>query len=112
MGKDLGTYHVKVVFESGEGFIYKWPTGGGFAGEICRLEIAWNKPVWEDEEDLLHSIHWAFTEGNYSCDCNLKSFLDQSEQLDSDEYSCGDTLVIASLIVVRPDGSEIVLNLN
>lgn len=66
-------------------------------------------------------MRYMFTEGNYACDCNRRMFLDQAAQkyLETEEdeedgedpYPCGQTLILESLTVIRPDGSEIALDL-
>ena len=115
MGKDLGTYHVKVEFKDGQGFIYEWGTNGRYCMGMnsCHpLNATYIPPVWDDEEDLIHSIIWQFTEGNYGCDCNRNGFLKQSrqEKVDwSEEVECSDNIKLLRLTVIRPDRSEQVI---
>lgn len=122
--RDLGTYHIRVKFTDGMGFIYQWTTGRRYTHGSCScspLTADQIPPGWEDEADLLHTMRYMFTEGNYACDCNRRMFLDQAAQkyLETEEdeedgedpYPCGQTLILESLTVIRPDGSEIALDL-
>ena len=114
MGIDLGTYHVRVELENGEGFIESWPTGGRFIGggayNILPLTATWEAPLYDDEQDLLSSIEFMFYDGNYACDCNKGLSIAQSKQLPDPCVPCGDTLKIKRLTIYRPDGSETLLN--
>lgn len=73
--------------------------------------------VFEDEEALLHHFWYMWMEGNYSCDCNKRIFLCRSDDTTDEEEDealnspCGDTMKIASLVVTRPDGTSLSLNL-
>jgi hypothetical protein len=115
--RDLGTYFVRVEFETGEGFVMEWHTGsrfvGGGSGDCMPFGATRVDPLYENEEDLFRNIEFQFTDGNYSCDCNLKSFLDRACQRELDEegpdYQCGDTMKIKKITAIRPDGSEQVL---
>lgn len=113
--KDLGTYFVKIVFEDGDGFIYEWNTGARFVGggteTISPLESTHIKPSWENEDDLIRTIEYQFLEGNYSCDCNKRAFLDQAHQREDKDYECGDVLSIKEMTIITPDGREILSNL-
>lgn len=118
-GRDLGTYFVRIEFETGEGFIMRWNTSARFIGggtgteEWSPLEAKRQEPLYESEEDLFRNIEFQFTDGNYSCDCNLRSFLDRAYNRERDEegpdYECGDTMKIKRITAIRPDGSEHVL---
>jgi hypothetical protein len=113
MGKDLGTYHVEVNTSHG-GFIYRWNTNGRFTHgtvSVSPMNAAWIPPSWDDEEDLISTIIFMFTEGNYSCDCNLQRFLDNSKGITDGDYECGDDIELISLTLIRPDGSKRVLEL-
>jgi hypothetical protein len=113
MGKDLGTYHVRVELVGGDGWIQEWDTGARYingSGNCHPLDAMRIQPGWDDEHDLLRTIRWMFTEGNYGCDCNRKLFLDRAHQQEGDEsweYPCGDTMMIERITVIRPDGSEV-----
>jgi len=113
--KDLGTYHVRVEFEDGQGFIYKWGTGRRYMygrGPCSPLGATTIKPGWVDEQDLFKSIVFIFTDGNYSCDCNKRAFLARANQEDEPERDadiCGDTILLKRLTAIRPDGSEVLL---
>lgn len=110
--KDLGTYHVRVIFENSDGFIHQWTTGCRYtdgAYSCHPLNATRITPTWDSEEDLESAILYMFTEGNYSCDCNKQDFLDrahQTERPDDYDSSCGDTLEIKELWMIRPDFTE------
>lgn len=110
MNRDLGTYHVRVEFEDGNGFLMDWKTGARYTGgaDGCSpLNAARIGPTWESEDDLAGTIQYMFTDGNYSCDCNKRLFLARAHQQDEpDDLDCGDTLTINRLTLIRPDGSE------
>lgn len=109
MTKDLGTYYVRVVFEDGSGFIMAWETGARYSlGRECwhPLTAKRSEPLWESEDNLLRSIEFMFTAGNYSCDCNLKDFIDNAHQIKVSGNECGNTMKIKTLTAIRPDGSE------
>ena len=108
--RDLGTYYVRVEFQDGTGFITDWHTSGRFTGggteHYYPLTAKWAGPLYENEEDLFQNIEFMFTEGNYSCDCNLKSFLDRANNASKYEFNkfeCGDTMKIKSVTAIRPD---------
>lgn len=114
-GKDLGTYHVIAKYAGGRGFILRWDTGGRFrfSGSdqpVSALDAEYIGPPWESEEDVLHAIRYQFTEGNYSCRCNVMVFIDRASGRMPGDYLCED-MVPASLVVVRPDGSRVELPL-
>lgn len=111
--KDLGTYHVRVQFTNGDGFIYTYNTGlrytNGTHG-ISPLSASLIKPTWSSEDQLLSNMVFMFTLGNYSCDCNCLDFLDDAHQRPRKAGNdCGDTLVLQRLTAIRPDASEVVI---
>lgn len=112
MGKDLGTFHVKVLLNNGEGFIHKEETGGRYTkgkyGEYP-LDSSWIKPTYNNKEDMVNNIIFMFTEGNFSCDCNLADFLADSKQEERIDLKCGKTLKVRELILIKPDGSELII---
>ena len=115
-GTDLGTYHVRVEFADGRGFINDWNTGARYARGgpgIHPLTAERVPPGWENEAELEKTIVYMFTEGNFSCDCNLLDFLDYAEGKeppdDPSHHPCGGTLVRRRLTMLRPDGSEKVI---
>jgi hypothetical protein len=115
MAKDLGTYHVRVEFEDGDGFIYKWDTGGRYSDgneSYHPLSAFYISPAWDDEDDLLGAIWWQFVEGNYNCDCNKLLFLDRAHQREAEDYPCGDTMKIKTLTMIRPDRTEIPIEID
>ena len=114
MSKDLGTYFVKVIFNNGDGFIEPWYTGYRFtkgSKGFHPIDAELISPIYKDESELLSSIEWMYTEGNFGCDCNLERFLDRAYNREKDpiEYKCGDSLVIDKLVVIAPDLREIEL---
>lgn len=109
-GIDLGTYHVRVRFTDGQGFIMKWDTGRRYClGRYDHHPLTATAilPTWKSEDDLASSMEYQFTDGNYGCDCNLSLFLADAAQAERpDETECGETLRLAELTMIRPDGSE------
>jgi hypothetical protein len=110
MKQDLGTYHVRVELEDGRGWIDRWNTAARFSKgtEHCApLEAVRLAPVFESEEHLIGTIVFNFFDGNGSCDCNKKLALAAAYNLgDAWDEECGDTMPIAKLTLIRPDGSE------
>lgn len=109
MGKDLGTYFVRVYLVGGGGFIYEWPTSGRFVGggtETCSpLSANWSPPAWDAEADVISTIRYAFLEGNYSCDCNRLLFSLRAAQKDeTDNTPCGETIRIKKAEIINPAG--------
>jgi hypothetical protein len=108
MGKDLGTYHIKVIFSSGMGYIQHWGTGAGYSGcsdEVCSLAAQRTQPLYDDEADLIKNIKYMYDEGVYADDGNRRLFLARAHKDPSIEFSERD-MRIASLTLIRPDGSE------
>lgn len=109
-GYDLGTYHVRVVLNSGDGFIYTWETGARYTdgnGGIHPLTAQRIVSHWRGEQELFGTMLFAFTEGNYSCDCNKRIFLARASRSEEpEELECGDLLAIRELVAIRPDGTE------
>lgn len=113
MTRDLGTYFVRVEFEDGRGFFMEYKTGGrwipphSWRDGCSTLDSCWHAPTWESEDDLASTIEYMFTDGNYSCDCNLTLFLARAsgeEDPEDQENGCGHTLKIKSLDLYGPDG--------
>lgn len=113
MGKDLGTYFVKVELATGDGWIHEWPTGARYtngSGAQSPLDAMRIEPTWNSEDDLFQTMLFMYAEGNYACDCNRRLFLARAHQQDEPEESpCGETIQIKRLTAIRPDGSEYVL---
>lgn len=112
MTTDLGTYHVRVQFTDGRGFIQRIFTGRRYSHgrhETHPLTATPIKPTWESEEDLIRTMVFSYTEGNYSCDCNRKAFLADAAQEDHEDDDCGDEIQLERLTLIRPDGSELVI---
>lgn len=112
MGKDLGKYHMRVEFEDGTGFIMEVDTGWRYThgrSECHPLKADKITPTWDDEESLFETEVYIFTEGNFSCDCNKRSFLCDAAQAEEFNDDCGDTIKIKSITAIRPDMSEVVI---
>lgn len=113
IGKDLGTYHARVEFTNGDGYISKWGTGARYTHgsehdhPLSAFRIGCE---WESEADLLNTMRFMYLHGNYSCDCNRLLSLARSKQQDEPENTpCGNTLRLKRLTAIRPDGSEVIL---
>jgi hypothetical protein len=113
MGKDLGTYYLRVELENGDGWIERWRTGhrftlGTYSTSPLNAEII--PPTWENEEDLFHCMEYMFMEGNYSCDCNKVLFLAWAhQQPEPKEPPCGENMPIKRMTAIKPDASEVVI---
>lgn len=110
MGKDLGTYHVRVTLQDGRRFISKWETGARFShgrGHDSPVEASFIQPTWDDEGDLLAGVLYMFTQGNYSCDCNLESFYANATQAEAKDFPCGRTLRARKLEILRPNAGSV-----
>ena len=108
-GVDLGTYHVRVVLANGEGFIQTWNTGRRYTHGTTSWQPLSAKPIlpmWASEDDVADAVEWSFSDGNSSCDCNKRLYLDYAHQREPGDYECGEELAIASLTLIRPDGTE------
>ena len=115
-GRDLGSYHVRVELADGRGFIYEWGTGPRYVGKGGRhgcvpLGSSRMAPAWDSEEELAKTVEYMFTEGSYSCDCNLLDFLDYAagREPGDKEHPCGETCELKRLTLLRPDGTEKVI---
>lgn len=108
--KDLGTYHLRVELADGRGWLDRWQTGARYTNGSSNqspLDAQRINPTWESEEDLFQSMHFMYTDGNYSCDCNKTLFWCRAQQLQEPEHvDCGDAMGLKRLTVIRPDGSE------
>lgn len=112
--RDLGTYHLKVEFKDGTGYIQKWNTGMRFShgsDSVHPLNADLITPPWESEEELFNSMVFMYIEGNYACDCNRKFFLDSAMQRDHVNHPCDRTLKLLRLTAIRPDGSTVILKI-
>lgn len=111
-GQDLGTYHIKVYLKNSEAFIQKWSTGGRYTSGAWSnhpIDATWIPPFYKNEKELIRNMTYMFTEGNYSCDCNLGDFLAQSKQEEDPDLPCGDTLYPQKLVIRRPSGTHKVI---
>lgn len=113
MGKDLGTYWLRVEFEDGRGYLEKWETGHRYmhgTDSWKPLDGVLIKSTWTDEQDIFSAMEYQYTDGNYSCDCNKAMFLARAyQQEEPEDPPCGDTMTLSRLTAIRPDGSERVL---
>src|SRR5580765_2651563 len=116
MGRDLGTYYLRVELKDGRGWIDQWNTSGRYTNGSATqspLSAIRIQPTWDSEQDVFRTMEYMYMEGNYSCDCNKMLFWLRSQQMDDDvETPCGDTMTIQRLTAIRPDGSEHVLFLD
>ena len=113
MGKDLGTYHVRVELKDGRGWIGNWNTGHRYTHgtpSCTKLDATLILPPWNTEAELFASMVWMYTEGNYSCDCNKALFLARAyQQPEPKDTPCNDTMPVMRLTAIRPDASEVVI---
>jgi hypothetical protein len=135
-GKDLGTFHLRIEFKDGRGYIQRWDTGARYTHgcrNVTRLDAQRIESVHDDVDDLLDTMLYMYTEGNYSCDCNKMIFWRRSQQLpDQDDETgakrcqllgvigdeqgsrflyeeCGDKIELGKLTAIFPNGEEKVL---
>lgn len=114
MNKDLGTYHVAVEFHNARGYIQEWTTSMRFPKSndgFCPISQLENPilPPWEDEEDLINTIIFQYTENNYDCDCNRKLFIARAYGEDELDEDCGLSIQLKKLTLIRPDNSREVI---
>ncbi len=111
--RDLGTYHLRVELADGRGWIDTWRTGARYtngSSDQSPLDAMRIGCIYESESDLFENMRYVYLDGNYSCDCNKTLFWCRAQQLDEPEdIACGDTMTLARLTAIRPDGSECVL---
>lgn len=114
--RDLGTYFVEVTFANGMGYITDWPTCGYWTVEgktplgkeshyPIKLTRAFVSPVYDSDQDVLHSIDVHFKIVN---PLTLLSMLREAYQESFDGISAED-LEIKLLRVHKPDGTIAVL---
>lgn len=112
MSKDLGTYHLRVVFEDGSGYIQTWNTGNRYTGgsyDVHPLNAARIECNYESEKYLFECMRYMYQDGNYSCDCNRTLFVKYANGENVPnimETSCGENIKLKSLTAIRPDGTE------
>jgi hypothetical protein len=115
MGKELGTYHLRVELEDGRGWIQKWNTGLRYShgtGDDTKLDAILVRPPWDTEADLFDTMVYIYTEGSYSCDCNKMFCLCRAYQKPrpkGKKIQCGNTMPLRRLTAIRPDASEAVI---
>ena len=111
--KDLGTYHVKVELNNGDGFIMKWETGirytdGWESSHPLTAELI--SPAYEDEEGLKDTIRYMFLHGDFAYAYNIELFLDQAHQRNCDSTSaCSNKYKIIRMTLIKPDATEEVI---
>lgn len=113
MGKDIGTYHLRVEFENARGFYYAIKTGARYTGGTESVSPLNSQPIpatFDGEEELISAELYLWTEGNYSCDCNLSRFIAEAYGRPKPENpKCGNTIKLKNLALIRPDASELVI---
>ncbi len=112
MSVDMGTYHIKVEFENERGFICKIETGHRYSHGTARvspIDATLIKPTYESEQDIIDGQVFMWTEGNFSCDCNLRGFIADAYHYEQKDHECGDELIISRMTLIRPDATEQVI---
>jgi hypothetical protein len=109
---DLGTYHLRVELTDGRGWIETWHTHARYTNGTS----AWSPLtatrigcLYENEAAVFEAMQYMYTQGNYSCDCNKTLAWCRSQQREEPETVCGNTMTLATLTAIRPDGSECTL---
>lgn len=106
---DLGIYKLKITLA--DGTLYE----NDYDASWRMISGRWTTP-FDSERELIYQLWWIYTEGNWSCDCNLAADKDKAlglfngfwdEEKDCKKYPCGESLLAKSLVAVRPDGSEL-----
>lgn len=108
MGKDLGTYFVRVTLWDGRGWISSIHTGWRFtngSGDESPLNADPISPTWEDEDELIQCLLFQYQENNWSCDCNRRLDLHRAYQLPEPED--GDNKCSGSEATIRIKRFEI-----
>jgi hypothetical protein len=110
MNSDLGTYHIRVQFTNGTGYLCVVQTGRRYTegAQGCHpLDAEAILPPFTNEEELFSALKYQHLEGNHSCDCNRLSFLASvAGQPLTESPPCGHTLELQTLTAIRPDGTE------
>lgn len=105
MGKDLGSYFIKVELENERGFISKIDTGHGFTKgsfDCSPIDASPITPTWTNEEELIDSMLYMWLEGNSSCDCNVRLMVSMAYQEEKGSFCCGENLTIKKLPFIKP----------
>ena len=114
--KDLGTYWLRVEFSDGRGFLQEWNTGARYmrqTDDFCPLGAERIPSHYTDEQDLLDRMEFMYTKGNYACDCNRLAFIAVAQREEPPEdIPCAHTLKLSRLTAIRPDGSEVELEVS
>jgi hypothetical protein len=71
------------------------------SGEVRRYADSWD---WDDED----TMQFAYSEGNYSCDCNRELFFARAigEERGFDGLECGEE-AYSIPFATRPDGTQV-----
>jgi hypothetical protein len=76
---------------------------------------SWDEAGYDDAEDLRHGVHYMWTEGNWSCDCNRFDFISYAyddypgKEDENGGFPCGDTVTLVSL---RIEGDPVCIMCN
>jgi len=81
------TFHLLVEYDDGE-FVY---------------HLEQDQSEYGSRSAMFHSFVFMFTEGNYSCECNVYNFLARAKGEDDPDRSCKD-IVPNKLSVCTSDG--------
>lgn len=112
MGKDLGTYFLRVELMDGRGWIQTWTTGWRYTNGTANespLDATAIPPTWDDDDGVLETMQYMFLDGNYACDCNRSLFWERSQQKEETDHPCGETMELKLLTAIRPDRTEVVI---
>ena len=66
-----------------------------YEGQRYTYEDDWIPRPDDTAEDIRHMVHYMWTEGNWSCDCNRFDFMGFEEP--EEGFPCGDTVNLVSL---------------
>lgn len=75
-----------------------------YEGERYSYTQEWDetKDYYDDVEDMEQHVHYMWTEGNYSCDCNRLVFMSLDDP-DEDSPPCGISVKLVSLTIEGKD---------
>lgn len=108
--RDLGTYHLRVEFENARGFIESITTGWRFSdgdSRVSPMTATAIRPTWENEEDMIGTQIYMWTEGNDSCDCNRRLLIARAHhEPEPTQNPCGETIQLKRLTLIRPNMTE------
>ena len=87
-----GQYKLKLHFKNLNDFIWSIPES------VINPE--------KDEQSLIDRELFWWLEGNGSCDCNRILFSNRENNLPEVDTTCGDTIELVSITLIRPDTTE------